>query len=410
MCGIFGYIGDIPKGDQRLAFRFLENLFIKSKSRGEDASGFASVNMTDSPLFTEKRNICAEKFVRRSKKFSSLKKGMPHIFIGHTRKYTSGSPNRNRNNHPFKSHKYALVHNGIVKDWQKTAASLNLELRTETDSEIIIRILDRKAKVKFGSSDSVVDISHSGLQQVVSSTEFGTRMALAFINHGDDPELRRLFLFKNFASPLHIVRVNRWKTVFFASTDRIIKDAIDETFDPELRAEVKRHFEIGNIKEIESYNLLTFGINKHGDVVSSERKLEQKTYYLGSGTSARRGGSTYYNSDSATSSYECVSPCEKFREQMEKREAKIASKHERTEKERAISTSVLPSLPDTEEDERIVIVTKEEIEKLPESSKEEIEKMSKELNRVMGICRSLHSNKYMTDEEYDHFQEWLYRV
>ena len=122
MCGILGMIGSVPSEHASTAHAILQNIFIFNKIRGGHASGFSAFhNRQNGRLITEKRAISSVKFVERSAKFKALRKDMPNFFIGHTRLSTSGTPKRGRNNHPFNSKKYSMVHNGGITGWQNVA-------------------------------------------------------------------------------------------------------------------------------------------------------------------------------------------------------------------------------------------------------------------------------------------------
>lgn len=133
MCGIVGYLGKqnavpiILKGLKRLEYR------------GYDSAGLVIIN---------KKNFQSIKSVG---KLESLIKKVPSnlygtIGLGHTRWATHGKPSE-RNTHPhFDCHKkIALVHNGIIENYQTLKKYLKKHhhfFRSETDTEVIAHLIE----------------------------------------------------------------------------------------------------------------------------------------------------------------------------------------------------------------------------------------------------------------------------
>ena len=135
MCGIVGAIaernitGILIEGLKRLEYR------------GYDSAGLAVVDNTR----TLQR-------VRRAGKVAELERAMleqdisGRIGIAHTRWATHGGPSE-RNAHPHVSgHGLAVVHNGIIENYESLRASLRNEgytFTSDTDTEVIVHCLDR---------------------------------------------------------------------------------------------------------------------------------------------------------------------------------------------------------------------------------------------------------------------------
>jgi len=138
MCGIFGYIGT---GDAR---RYIINGLKRLEYRGYDSWGVAvAVNNT----------IDVKKMVGAIGTFKDIE-SLPysHIGIGHTRWATHGGVTEN-NAHPHFSSdkKFMLAQNGIVENYQNLKEMLTKEgykFETETDTEIIVRLIEKKLKNK----------------------------------------------------------------------------------------------------------------------------------------------------------------------------------------------------------------------------------------------------------------------
>jgi glucosamine--fructose-6-phosphate aminotransferase (isomerizing) len=132
MCGIIGYIGD------RDATPLLVNGIKKLEYRGYDSWGLAIIQDEIS-------------LVKSTGKISEVKLGPlepeGRIGIAHTRWATHGGVT-NENAHPHISceKEIAIVHNGIIENYQEIKESLLVEghcFTSQTDSEVIAHLLER---------------------------------------------------------------------------------------------------------------------------------------------------------------------------------------------------------------------------------------------------------------------------
>ena len=133
MCGIIGIIG---KGE--VAPLLIEGLR-RLEYRGYDSAGIATlVNGS-----IERR--------RAEGKLANLEARLKEqpvtgtIGIGHTRWATHGAPNE-RNAHPHATDKVAVVHNGIIENFQELRTELEAKgarFMSETDSEVIAHLVTR---------------------------------------------------------------------------------------------------------------------------------------------------------------------------------------------------------------------------------------------------------------------------
>lgn len=235
-------IGSVPKQHASTAHAILQNLFILNKSRGEHASGFSAIHIAHAgKLISEKRSINSLKFVDRCSKFKALRKVMPNIFIGHTRHATSGTPKRGRNNHPFNSDTYSMVHNGGVDDWKNIAVKNELKIRSETDSEVILRLVERK------------DTFHDGISHAMEIIPRASRVAVAMLRHVDEP---KLFLFRNLYNPIYIMTYPRMHSIFFSSEGIHLEKALKSVFGDKT-ADIMEEHEI-NIEKVPEWRSLEF--------------------------------------------------------------------------------------------------------------------------------------------------------
>lgn len=135
MCGIVGYVG--PKQAAPIILDGLEKL----EYRGYDSAGLATLN--EGKLRVEKCKGRLEKLVEQTQRGAALP---GRIGIGHTRWATHGEPS-DRNSHPHlsKNGRFAVVHNGIIENYQELREQLNqkgYEFVSETDSEVIAHLVE----------------------------------------------------------------------------------------------------------------------------------------------------------------------------------------------------------------------------------------------------------------------------
>ncbi|MEX2601367.1 MAG: glutamine--fructose-6-phosphate transaminase (isomerizing) [Balneolaceae bacterium] len=133
MCGIVGYIGDRSAGE--ILIKGLKRL----EYRGYDSAGIALMNgKLDVVKGAGKVSVLEKKL--------KVGKIIGHIGIGHTRWATHGEPN-DVNSHPHlsESGKIAVVHNGIVENYNSLKKKLiekGRHFQSETDTEIIAQLIE----------------------------------------------------------------------------------------------------------------------------------------------------------------------------------------------------------------------------------------------------------------------------
>jgi len=215
LCGIIGFVGNIPEGCWGQTYRIIESLFRHVEVRGKDASGFvANAVPLDYPdrasVIAEKQPLKATEFVKLNPTFRGLAHRRCTSFVGHARAATHGEPADNRNNHPFISddRELFLVHNGILTNHQQVADRLKLQLRTDCDSEVLLRLLETAPSVAGGIQDCLRLVSGS--------------MALAVYDKAHD----FVWLTGNGGRPLWLARLHKDRRWFFASTAEILHDSI----------------------------------------------------------------------------------------------------------------------------------------------------------------------------------------
>ena len=123
MCGIVGY-----KGNQN-SIPVLLNGLKSLEYRGYDSAGLAYINGG---------KIIIKKAIGRVKNLENLvtSEDYGNIGIAHTRWATHGGVT-DINAHPHKQGKITLVHNGIIENYKDLKEIINVNLKSETDTEIL---------------------------------------------------------------------------------------------------------------------------------------------------------------------------------------------------------------------------------------------------------------------------------
>lgn len=215
MCGIIGMVGQVPKGCWGQTHSIIANLFHHSEVRGKDASGFvANAVPLDYPerasTVFDKQPLRATEFIKLNRSFRSLAHRRCTAFVGHVRAATHGDPNDNRNNHPFVSDDETLflVHNGVLSNHEDVADELSLHLKTECDSEVLLRIVETATSVPGGLRDCLRLVKGS--------------MAIAVF----DRATGFVWLTHNGGRSLWLARLRNDRRWFFASTGKILLEGI----------------------------------------------------------------------------------------------------------------------------------------------------------------------------------------
>ena len=138
MCGIVGAIA------QREVSGILLEGLKRLEYRGYDSAGLA--------LIDESRPMQVAKTVGKVRKLiDHVEKTRPagHLGIAHTRWATHGKPTES-NAHPHVSHdEIALVHNGIIENYETLRATLineGYDFYSETDTEVIVHMIHRATR------------------------------------------------------------------------------------------------------------------------------------------------------------------------------------------------------------------------------------------------------------------------
>ena len=158
MCGIVGYLG--KKDSVPIILNGLHRL----EYRGYDSAGIAVIG--DDGV----------QYVKNAGNVSELSKLIDDsvlngsIGIGHTRWATHGEPN-NINAHPHfdKTGKIALIHNGIIENYNSIKEVLlkkDFEFKSETDTEVLVQLI---SEIYYSDGLNFEQAVQSALNQVIGA-------------------------------------------------------------------------------------------------------------------------------------------------------------------------------------------------------------------------------------------------
>lgn len=168
MCGIIGIIGKAEVGP--LLLEGLKRL----EYRGYDSAGIATLSASGS--LTCRR---AEGKISQLESRVQQEPVTGNIGIGHTRWATHGQPSVS-NAHPHRTEKVAVVHNGIIENFQELRAELEQQgcvFASETDTEVIPHLITQYLQQG--------DSPQQAIQHTLARLEGAFSLAVLFAHHQD---------------------------------------------------------------------------------------------------------------------------------------------------------------------------------------------------------------------------------
>lgn len=163
MCGIVGYIGT------QEAYPILIKGLHRLEYRGYDSAGVAILNNAgDLNVFKTKGKV------ENLEKYCQGKDVSGSIGIAHTRWATHGEPSDvNAHPHYSQSETLALIHNGIIENYQSLKELLitkGYTFKSETDTEVLVQLIEY---VKKENNLSLFEAVQQALSQVVGAYAIG---------------------------------------------------------------------------------------------------------------------------------------------------------------------------------------------------------------------------------------------
>ncbi|PSH02341.1 MAG: glutamine--fructose-6-phosphate aminotransferase, partial [Nanohaloarchaea archaeon QH_8_44_6] len=169
MCGIIGYKGsEDASGIVRKALEKLEY-------RGYDSAGIATVG--NPSLKIEKGEGTIEDVLDTDiEEQLDGKTG-----IGHTRWATHGEVNdTNAHPHVGEDEHVAVVHNGIINNHEEIKQELDVEMKSDTDTEVIPHLIERELEKENGLKEVCENVMDriEGSYAVLASLNTGEMLAM----------------------------------------------------------------------------------------------------------------------------------------------------------------------------------------------------------------------------------------
>lgn len=163
MCGIVGYIGT------REAYPILIKGLHRLEYRGYDSAGVALLNSAgELNVFKSKGKV------ENLEKYCQGKDVSGSVGIAHTRWATHGEPSdKNAHPHYSQSETLALIHNGIIENYQTLKEFLIKEgytFKSETDTEVLVQLIEY---VKKKDNLDLFEAVQQALLQVVGAYAIG---------------------------------------------------------------------------------------------------------------------------------------------------------------------------------------------------------------------------------------------
>ena len=154
MCGIVGYIGP------REAYPIIITGLKRQEYRGYDSTGVALIN-DGLHVYKKKGKVAELENALLGKPLSA------HIGIGHTRWATHGEPSdRNAHPHLSASGKLAMIHNGIIENYNQLKTDLinkGYTFSSDTDTEVLLNFIE---EIKNSNKCSLEEAVRIALKRV----------------------------------------------------------------------------------------------------------------------------------------------------------------------------------------------------------------------------------------------------
>jgi len=224
MCGIIGMMGYTKEDHWKKTHKLMQTLLVKSETRGMDATGFVALTdpydrASKQYLVSDKAPVNSSRFVAENHHWRSLQHKRCSMILGHVRAATHGSPTENHNNHPHVSGSLYMVHNGIVPNYREIADRYILRLRSECDSEVLLRLVEVAKHPILGMASCL--------------RERPGAIVVYDAHHGV------LYLGRDESRQLWVMRLRGERRWFFGSTSEILIESLKAAWGEDALADIE---------------------------------------------------------------------------------------------------------------------------------------------------------------------------
>ena len=126
-----------------------------------------------------------------------------NMVLGHCRATTQGTENINHNNHPFETDNFVMAHNGMIRNDKYLKTSNNLDYSVETDSYIIIALIQKN----YEKCGNVIKAIQDTTKEICGGYA-------CWLLHKDTG---KLYLFRYGGYPTYFGYIPKQETLVFAS-------------------------------------------------------------------------------------------------------------------------------------------------------------------------------------------------
>lgn len=158
MCGIVGYVGN------KEAYPIIIDGLKKLEYRGYDSAGVALLDNESIKLFKKEGRVSALEDAVKGEDLHAT------VGIGHTRWATHGAPSdRNAHPHYSNSKNIAMIHNGIIENYNQLKAELVTKgyvFHSDTDSEVLLNFIE---EIKINNNSTLEEAVRIALKRVTGA-------------------------------------------------------------------------------------------------------------------------------------------------------------------------------------------------------------------------------------------------
>ena len=227
--------------------------------RGTDAAGFYCIS-NDYKIYHYKQPGTSSELIKTGY-YKEIWNKQINLGIFHCRAASTGvgAPVENKNNHPFVSDDFnkAIIHNGLIIGKEYQLLKQLHEVRTECDSEIILRVLEK--------SDDLLD----NIKYLFDHTK-SSYFAIAYAEASD--EYKKLLLTRNKHRPLFFVDVREeCGQILFFSTFEIFLSCLNTLKLKGIDIDIYKNF-----YNIKPYEIVVFDLYSDNEIVIKKYFAEEK--------------------------------------------------------------------------------------------------------------------------------------